>query len=119
MKKKKILVKSNGKKIDFLVNDCNFVEMGRGLTFRRLKNAPVLLFNLTNKYKDCLTAFFVFFSFFVVWIDSKNNVLEVKKINPWTFHIDSKTKWSKIIEIPISKKYRREINFFRRCIRKL
>jgi uncharacterized membrane protein (UPF0127 family) len=114
MKKKKIGLNYKGNKINLEVNNLNFFERGRGLTFRKKEKAPLLLFDLVGKYKDCLTSYFVFFDFLAIWLDEKNNVLDVKLVKPWTVCVNSKTKWSKILEVPINKKYRREIKFFRR-----
>lgn len=83
--------------------------MGRGLTFRFRKSAPALLFRQWRRGSMALTALFVFFPFLVLWLDKNNNVLEARKVKPFTYFIDSKTKYVKIVEIPINSKYRREI----------
>ena len=109
MKKRKISFKYRGKKISLEVSECNILEMGRGLTFRFRESAPALLFNQWRRGSMALTAVFVFFPFLVLWLDKNDNVLEVKRVKPFTYFIDSKTKYTKIVEIPINKKYRREI----------
>jgi len=109
MKKKKIVLHYKKKKIELEVRELNFFERGRGLTFRKRENARALLFDLNGKYKDCLTSFFVFFDFLAIWLDEKNNILEIKKVKPWTFYVNSRTKWSKIVEIPINLQYRKQI----------
>lgn len=83
--------------------------MGRGLTFRRRSNAPALLFDFGKRVRFALTAFFVFFPFLVLWLDEKNRVLEVQRVKPFLFHINTKKPFTKIVEIPINEKYRREI----------
>ena len=105
MKKKKICLKYKGKKINLEVEDCNFLETGRGLTFRSRERAPALMFDCVGKLKDYITSYFVFFDFLLLWCDKDFNVLEMKKVKPWSFAINSKTKWEKMIEIPISKRY--------------
>lgn len=83
--------------------------MGRGLTFRSRKNARALLFNQWRKGKMALTGFFVFFPFYVLWLDKNNNVLDVRRVKPFTYFIDSKTDYVRIIEIPTNLRYRRVI----------
>lgn len=98
-------LKHKGKIINVNVKKCNLFEMGRGLTFRRREKAPALLFNQWRRGSMALTAFFVFFPFFVLWVDKENNILEIKKVKPFTSMIDSKTNYVKIVEIPINLKY--------------
>lgn len=79
----------------------------RGLMFRRKKNSPILLFDFGKRVS--LHSFFVFFEFIVIWLDDRDNVLEVKKIRPFRPHVISKTEFTKIIEIPVDKKYQEVI----------
>jgi len=111
MKTKKICLSYKNKKIEIDVKACNFFETGRGLTFRFRKKAPALLFNQWRRGSMALTALFVFFPFLVLWVDKDNKILEIKRVRPFTSWIDSKTNYSKIIEIPINEKYQDFIRF--------
>lgn len=102
-------MKHKGKKIYLEVKDCGFLEKGRGLTFRRREKAPALLFEFKRKFGNMLTSYFVFFDFLVLWCDKNLNVLEIRKIKPWDFSFDSKTNYRKVVEIPINRRYRKEI----------
>ncbi len=105
MKKKKIEIKLKNKKICLDIFECGFFELARGLMFRRREKAPALLFDIDNLSGEALTGLFVFFPFYVLWLDEKNNVSEIKFVKPFTFYVNSKKPFSKIVEIPVSKKY--------------
>lgn len=83
-------------------------SLGRGLTFRRREKAPVLLFDFGERVRFALTALFVFFPFYVVWLDGER-VVQVKRVKPFTFHIGSAKSYTRIVEIPVSARYRRQI----------
>ncbi len=100
-------IKNGGRELDLDVREVSSFGIIRGLMFRRRKTSPILLFNLRSD----LHSFFVFFSFLVLWLDEKNNVVEWKIVKPFSFMINSKTKYSKIIEIPISRRYNSEVTF--------
>jgi len=40
--------------------------------------------------------------FFAVWLDKKNNIIEIKLVKPFRFNIKPKREFSKLIEIPLS-----------------
>ena len=56
-------------------------------------------------------SFFVFFPFLAIWIDDKNNVVDVKIVNPFKFSVSPKKSFCKLLEIPINKKYLKITNF--------
>lgn len=93
------------KKFTLDVKKCNKFQKFRGLMFRKKKNSPALLFEFNKKSRTPLHSFFVFFSFIVVWLDDKNNVIEIKKIKPFKPYINIKRDFNKILEIPLNKKY--------------
>ncbi len=106
MKKEGIIFNYKGKKISLDTLKCEGVfDMGRGLTFRRRERAPALLFDFGKRVRFALTAFFVFFPFYVLWLDEKNKVLEAKLVKPFRFHINSKKPFTKIVEIPVNRRY--------------
>jgi len=40
--------------------------------------------------------------FFAIWLDERNNIIEIKLVKPFQFNIKPKKKFSKLIEIPFS-----------------
>ena len=112
MKIKKVGFKNKGKKINFLVKECNALERIRGLMFRKNNLSDILLFNFRKKSRLMIHSYFVFFDFLAVWTDEKNNILEKKIVKPFTFSVKPKKSFNKLIEIPINKKNKRIIQFF-------
>jgi uncharacterized membrane protein (UPF0127 family) len=100
----KLNLKYKNKRIILNVKKCNFFEKVRGLMFRKLENAPILLFDFSKTLKYSLHSLFVFFPFLILWLDDKNEIIGFKKGEPFRFRIKTNKKFSKIIEIPISKK---------------
>ncbi len=93
-----------------VLNEC-FEAKGfnifRGLTFYRREKAPIMVFS----FKSSLHSFFVFFPFIVLWLDEKDNVVGWRIVKPFSFNIHLKKNYSKIIEIPISRRYHSIVNF--------
>lgn len=99
------------KKIDIDVKNVGFLNKGIGLMFRSSKTKP-LLFNFSRDARRTITSLFVFFDFIIVFLDDKNRVIEVRKIKPFVFNYTPEKKFRKFIEIPVDKKYSKEIDFF-------
>ena len=114
MKHKTIGLNYKGKKILMNVLECNMFEMGRGLMFRGKKNARALLFDLKKPVRKAIHSFFVFFPFIAVWLDDKDKVIEIKLVKWFKPYIVPKRPWKKLIEVPVNKKYCREIALLRR-----
>lgn len=74
--------------------------------FRDSDSNP-LIFNFRRSTNLEIHSFFVFFSFVAVWLDDKNKVIDVRKVEPFTFSVSPKNKFLKLIEIPVGKKYSR------------
>lgn len=91
------------KKISLDLKKCNFFKKIFGLMFTKKEKAKALLFEF--KKPAALHSYFVFFPFIAIWLDKNNKVVGIKKIKPFTFHIKPKKNFTKIIEIPINKKY--------------
>jgi len=105
-------LKGTSKKITFDVEKCNLFGMFRGLMFRKRENAPVLLlFDFKKLRRLKIHSWFVFFPFLVVWLDDKDKIIEIRKINPWRFCVFPKKKFWKLIEIPCSQRYKKIIKF--------
>ncbi len=77
-------------------------NFSRGLMFRKRENARALLFKFNKPTSFSFTSLFVFFPFVIIWLDRDNNVLDVKKIKPFTWHIPSVKGYHKVLEIPIN-----------------
>lgn len=84
---------------------CNYLDEAFGLMFQKKTKARALLFDFTGRKGLVLHSLFVFFPFLAIWLDDKNRILELKIVKPFTFNVYSKKQFSKIVEIPINKKY--------------
>jgi len=101
--KKKIIIKYKKKKINLIADDCNFLKKIIGLMFSHKQNAKILLFDFKNKQKIIIHSFFVFYPFIALWLDNKNNVLDLKIVEPFNPFVFSDKLSSKLVEIPINK----------------
>jgi len=97
------------KRIKVGVTKCNFFRRGIGLMFSRKKNAGALLFDFGKKTDLALTSYFVFFPFIAIWLDEKNNVLDLKTIRPFKLIIKPEKPFRRIVEIPLNNKYLEQI----------
>jgi|SRR3989344_8912961 len=79
----------------------------KGLMFSNKDNSKALLFNIQGS----IHSFFVFFPFLVLWLDNKNKILEWKIVKPFSIYEKSEKKFFKILEIPISRRYFKVVNF--------
>ncbi len=82
-----------------------------GLMFKQKNNADALLFEFNKPTHLKIHSFFVFFPFIAVWLDEDNKLIEIKKIEPFRLSIGPNRKFSKLIEIPINKKYKNLCKF--------
>ena len=101
----KISFDYRGKKFSFDAKICGFFDRVLGLMFKSRKNAQALLFKFDKSSRITIHSLFVFFPFVVVWLDSKGKVIVIKKVKPFTPFISIEKSYSRIIEIPINKKY--------------
>lgn len=103
---KNIVLKYKNKKINLEVKNCKyFFQRIRGLMFCRREKAFALLFDFKKLTRISIHSLFVFFPFIAVWIDDKNRVIEVRKVELWEFRVLPKKKFCKLVEIPFNKKY--------------
>jgi len=107
-------IKLEGKKITIPdIKKCNLFWMIKGLMFtKRNKAKALLLFNFKKPRKAKIHSFFVFFPFIAVWLNDKNEVIEFKIVKPWIPLILPNKKFSKMVEIPINKKYSKIAEYF-------
>lgn len=104
-----LIINSKNKKIFLEVHRCNWLEMLIGLMFSRREKAKALLFEFKTPVKISIHSFFVFFPFLAIWINSEGKILEKRIISPWKLKILPKKEFSKLIEIPISRRYSEKI----------
>ena len=102
--------KYKNKKLKISVKKLSWFEKGIGLMFSFRKKAKALLFEFQKPTKMSFTSLFVFFPFIIVWLDGKNNILDFKKVKPFTFHIPSMKFYKKVLEIPFNDNYEEIIN---------
>jgi len=102
--------KHKNKKIELEVKKCNLFSMVRGLMFTRKDDAKaLLLFNFNKPNNISIHSYFVFFPFVAIWLDNKNKIVDLRIVKPFKLGIYSKKSFTKIVEIPINKKYNRVI----------
>ena len=101
----KIDLKYKNKKIKFDVKRCNLFWMVKGLMFVRCEKAKaLLLFDFKKPRRMKIHSFFCP-RFVAVWLDEKDNVIEVKMVKPWRSFVLPRKKFSRLVEIPCSGKY--------------
>ncbi len=106
MKEEKIIMNYRGKKISLDVKRLNLFGRFTGLMFTRKEKAKALFFDFGKYSKIAIHSWFVFFPFIAVWLDEKNNILEIKKINSFQPLILPEKKFVRLVEIPINKRYK-------------
>jgi uncharacterized membrane protein (UPF0127 family) len=82
---------------------------GIGLMFHARENCPAMLFEFNKPVNMKIHSLFVFFPFVGVWMNDKDKIIEIKVIRPWKISFSPEKKFNKLLEIPVNKKYRREI----------
>ena len=80
--------------------------------FSSRKKAKTLLFEFEKPVRISFTSLFVFFPFMIIWLDSKNKVLDFRKVNPFEFHIPSIKPFCRVLEVPFNDNYKKIINQF-------
>jgi len=95
------------KKINLEVHICKWKFLG--LMFARREKAKALLFDFKRLRRISIHSWLVFFDFVAVWLDDKNKIIEVRVVKPFSFSICPKKSFSKLVEIPVNKRYRRQV----------
>jgi len=107
----KIRLKFSGKSIEFEVKRTNFFSKIFGLMFRSSETEN-LLFDFSRDCRVKIHSLFVFFSFLIIWLNEDNEVLDYKIVKPFRFSVSSTKKFRKFVEVPISRKNQRIMDFF-------
>ncbi|MBU1252327.1 MAG: DUF192 domain-containing protein [Nanoarchaeota archaeon] len=90
---------------------CGFFSFG--LMFRTRQTEPCV-FRFDNDTNFRISSLFVPFSFLAIWLDGKNRVMSVRKVNPFTVSVSSDKPYRTLLEIPVNKKYSKLVNIFGR-----
>jgi uncharacterized membrane protein (UPF0127 family) len=106
---KSIKVGFKGKKISIEARKLSFREQFMGLMFKS-RNSENLLFDYPGKWG--IHSFFVFFPFLAIWVDNKNKVQELRVVKPFTFYVEPKQEFARLIELPINERNKKIINIF-------
>lgn len=105
-----------GKRFSVDAKKCNLIENGIGLMFSRREKAKILLFEFDKKRKIIIHSFFVFFPFAALWINEKNEVVDLKIVKPFVSYVSPSEKTNFLIEIPINKNNKNLVkNIFSTC----
>jgi uncharacterized membrane protein (UPF0127 family) len=100
--KKTIIIKNKKKRIKISTESCNFFKKFSGLMFSRREKADILLFEFNQKQKIRIHSLFVFYKFIAVWLDNKDNIIDLKVVKPFNLCISPKKSGFKLVEIPIN-----------------
>jgi uncharacterized membrane protein (UPF0127 family) len=109
MKKTTVGLSYKNRKVFLKVKKCGYLDEAFGLMFKKKEKAEALLFDFSGRKRLALHSFFVFFPFLAIWLDDKNKILYIKSVKPFSFDILPQKAFTKIIEVPISSKYRKII----------
>lgn len=110
--KERITIKYKKRRISLTAEDCSFFRKFSGLMFSEKEKAGVLLFSFRRRQSIKIHSLFVFYDFAAVWLDDKNNVVDVKIVHPFSLCASPKKPCFKLLEIPLSRKNRKTADFF-------
>lgn len=106
-----MIINYKAKKIKLKVKKIKGFRKYLGLIFKS-RESENLLFEF---YKDVNVSFhsiFVFFPFLIVWLDSKNRVLDFRVIKPFCFCFGINKKFRRVVEMPLNEKNEKILRFF-------
>ena len=99
---KKVFFNYKNRKVKIDAKPCSFFSLGLIL---KTRNTIPCIFEFEKPTNFKISSLFVFFPFIAVWLDGKNKVIDIQKIEPFTISARSKKPFTRLIEIPINKKY--------------
>lgn len=103
-----IKYKSRGIKVNDVKKVSEFEKI-IGLMFRCREKCPAMLFEFKKPTQMKIHSLFVFFPFVAVWLDNQNNIIDLKIVKPFQLSVYCKKYFYKLLEIPLSRKYKKEI----------
>jgi len=107
----KLRLKYSGKSLELKIKRTNLFSKFFGLMFRSSETEN-LLFDFARDCKIRIHSFFVFFPFLIIWLNEENEVVGHKIVKPFRFSVSSTKKFRKFVEVPISRKNQRIMDFF-------
>ncbi|MDO8508496.1 MAG: DUF192 domain-containing protein [Nanoarchaeota archaeon] len=107
---KSININFLNKSVKLDVKNTNTFTKFTGLMFKN-KHYKNLLFEFRSETKTPIHSLFVFFPFLVLWLDSRNRVVERKIVKSFSLSVRPKKCFRKIVEIPINNRNKKIINF--------
>ncbi|MDA3836755.1 MAG: hypothetical protein PF542_03980 [Nanoarchaeota archaeon] len=84
---------------------------GFGLMFTKKKTAKALLFGYSFSSRMTIFSSFIPYDFVAVWINSYDQIVGIRVVNPGESGVEPGIKFRKLIEIPIVDKYSEVVNF--------
>ncbi len=100
-----IILNYKKKRVNVDLKVCNYFEKFSGLMFTKREKAKALLFDFKKSVKIPIHSLFVLFPFIAIWLDDKNKILDLKVIKPFRFCVCPNNFFSRLIEIPINRRY--------------
>lgn len=111
MKRKNIIFEKEDVSVKIELSCVPFFRQGIGLMFSKRERANALLFNFGRNTNISLFSYFVYYPFIAIWLDEDDNVIDIRVVDPFLFGIRPSKKFRKVIEIPISQKYKEVCDF--------
>lgn len=103
----KITLNFGRKKIPIEAHKLGWLGKSTGLMFSRRERARILLFKFNKPVRMAIHSFFVFFPFIAVWIDDNGKIIEIKTVKSFLPYICPKKDFVSLVEIPLSRKYKK------------
>ncbi len=108
---KRIKIFHKKKFIEIELKEINGWEKAIGLMFCRREKAKALLFAFKKPVKLTIHSWFVFFPFVGIWLDKDNKIISIRRVSSFKNNVSPNGRFSKLIEIPINKKYLNVVKF--------
>ena len=106
-----MIINYKAKKIKLRVKKIKGFRKYLGLMFKS-KESENLLFEFDKEVNVSFHSIFVFFPFLIIWLDSKNRVLDFRIAKPFTFCIGTKKKFRRLVETPLNVRNKKILRFF-------
>ncbi|MDD5700025.1 MAG: DUF192 domain-containing protein [Candidatus Nanoarchaeia archaeon] len=107
MKIERVTLKSEGRKILLEAHVARRLWRAIGLMFSRREKAKILLFHFKKPSRMAIHSLFVFFPFIAAWTNADGKILEIKRVEPFSWYVCPKKEFASLVEIPLSRKYKR------------
>lgn len=107
----KLRVNYRRKFIELPVRRLGFFGKISGLMLKT-KGTKNFLFDFGRRVSYNFHSLFCFFSFLILWLDEKNNVISWRVVEPFVLQIPSPKSFVKVIEVPLNKENSEIIGFF-------